>query len=468
MSIPWRFTTDFNEQKHLFYEKITTDYELEAFSCSCGHIDFAIRHAKEYFKYICPKCDNIDFYDANIAWKNIDHFLYKNENLELSFDYDVSNNEDGLSLSYVTLIPNSIDFLQNKIIFSKKSIYSLKVTVDGDIKKEFKLKYNDKIFTQLEKKLVRYINKHKFFNIPYPTDDMTSLKKIKFFLKHKHLKDISFYRWKDIEMIQDKTFQDIDINTALQMISNFRTEKSVRKAVYVNYVNQINNDYEFDPRYIDIYTKTIEDPNILVKFLALNTVDFLYSRRHMREELYHPLVFLKQYYTEKQIFKLFSTEKNDENAYLLRDALDMFLYDEETIRLGFRKTRCNVKSIHNEFVRCINEREYFEMSHCEFKYSTLEMQGCTPLSHNYKVRLPKSNLELYQWGEYMHNCIARYDNRIKNGETIIYGFFNDESLQFVAEIYNNKIVEASSRYNQPLEQDESSILQMWFNRFFTV
>ena len=64
----------------------------------------------------------------------------------------------------------------------------------------------------------------------------------------------------------------------------------------------------------------------------------------------------------------------------------------------------------------------------------------------------------------MHNCIAGYDNRIKSGETIIYGFFNAEGLQFVAEIYNKKIVEASSRYNQPLEQDESSILQIWFDR----
>ena len=44
------------------------------------------------------------------------------------------------------------------------------------------------------------------------------------------------------------------------------------------------------------------------------------------------------------------------------------------------------------------------------------------------------------------------------------GDFRIKLPEKIAEIYNKKIVEASSRYNQPLEQDESSILQIWFDR----
>ena len=179
------------------------------------------------------------------------------------------------------------------------------------------------------------------------------------------------------------------------------------------------------------------------------------------------LIFFKQHYTEKQILKLFgSAEHSNENFYLLRDALEMFFYDEESIRSDFRKIKCNTRSIHDEFSRCINTREYAENLYYEFKYTKLDLKACVNLSHDYSVRLPKSNHELYEWGEYMHNCIAEYEPRIKLNKTIIYGFFNGGSLQFIAEISNHIIVEVSGKYNSILKQQESSVLQIWFRRFF--
>jgi len=460
MSIPWRFTTDFDDQQHLFYEKIETGYLLEAFTCSCGHTDFAIKHPKQNIKYVCPECENSDFYDANTAWQNIGHFLSKNENVTFSFDYDVRNDKDRVVLSYVTLIPKRIDFLRNRVIYEKKSIYSIEVTVDGVIKKDYALKYNDEVFIQLEKKIVRYFSRYNLFNIPYPRDSVRSLKKIKFFLKHKHLKDIDFYRWKDVEKIHDDLV-DVNINSALEMVSNYRKEKSVRRAVYSNYIRQIKNEYIYDPRHIDVYTRTIEDPNILVKFLGLNIGS-------ISEELQATLIFFKQHYTEKQILKLFaSAEHSNENFYLLRNALEMFFYDEESIRSDFRKIKCNTRSIHDEFSRCINAREYAEKYYYEFAYTKLDYKACVDLSHDYSVRLPKSNHELYEWGEHMHNCIAGYEPRIKLNKTIIYGFFNGDSLKFVAEVYDKSIIEASGKYNAILKRQENSVLQMWFRRFFT-
>ncbi len=267
MKIAWRFTVDFNKQRHLLYEKIKMDYTIEAFSCSCGHRDLITKYLKQPVKYICPECDNTNFYDANIAWENMDYFLSQNKMLQLPYEYDIENNTKGVSVQYITWIPHTINFMRKKIIFEKKRIYMLEITVNGDIEKDYALEYNNKIFIEMNKRLLEYINIHRSFKIPYPSNGITSLKQITFFLKNKHLKEFGFYNWKSMYGLLNETSESIDIDTALKTISNFRKEKSVRRAVYVNYQNQ----YAFEPRYIEILTRAIEDPNILVKFLKLDT-----------------------------------------------------------------------------------------------------------------------------------------------------------------------------------------------------
>ncbi|MCI0501795.1 MAG: hypothetical protein L0Y61_08655, partial [Epsilonproteobacteria bacterium] len=232
--------------------------------------------------------------------------------MQLSFDYHICKSKNAIALQYTTLIPHSIDFLRNKIIHENKSVYSLELTVNGSIKKDYCLKYNDKIFAQMEKKLVRYITMYKYFKIPHHSGRAISLEKIKSFLENKHLMDIGFYRWKKIK---NKTLKDIAINNALELIANHRKEKSVRRAFYAICLNRMNQKYVFEPSYLDIFMKTIEDPNILVKFLELDIVDSLNPFKD-REKLYKPLVFLKQHYTEKQILNLLSLKDNVENLFL--------------------------------------------------------------------------------------------------------------------------------------------------------
>jgi len=252
-----------------------------------------------------------------------------------------------------------------------------------------------------------------------------------------------------------ETSESIDIDTALKTISNFRKEKSVRRAVYVNYQNQ----YAFEPRYIAILTRAIEDPNILVKFLKLDTK----LLEPFGDVLYLVLRFLKQHYKEKEIFKLFDAVSN---TNLLQDTMGMFTYEESIIALNFKRVRCNIRSIHDEFTRCINAREYSELLQYEFTYTKAVLKPCISLNRHYTIRLPKSNLELYRWGDQMHNCIAEYENRIKEKKTILYDFFYAEKLKFIVEIKDRKIVEANCKYNHPLNQGEIEILEMWFRRFF--
>ena len=53
--IAWKLTTDFDKQRHLFFEKIKTDYIVETYICNCGHTNFITTHTEKSLKYICKE-----------------------------------------------------------------------------------------------------------------------------------------------------------------------------------------------------------------------------------------------------------------------------------------------------------------------------------------------------------------------------------------------------------------------------
>ena len=463
MNTPWRLTIPFDDKRHLFYGKIKTGYKIEAFYCSCGHTESVIKNAKQNIGYICPQCDNSHFFDANAAWENIDLFVIENKNVTLSFDYNVTSSENSIVLSYITLIPHDIDFLRNKILFEKKSIYSIEVTIDGEVKKDYAMQYNPRIFMQLQKRIVRYMRRYKVFKIPYSTDGTTSLGEIIFFLKHKHLKDISFYRWKNIEKIQNGNLGDMDIYRALKIVSNFRREKSVKRAIYSYYINQMQHEGTFDPDYIDLFTDIIKDPNILVKFLKLDYSSWEYSASEMEPMI----LFLKKHYTEKQIFKLFveaqdSMEACDFFTYMI----DLIYSNTNNIALYFRKPKCNIESIYHEVKYSLHRSKSTGINNHEFVYGRSNIKACGKVDKKYSVKLPRDNEELFSWSDHMHNCIAEYSERIKDNQTLIYGFFKGDSLEFAVEVSDNTIIQASGRCNAELNKSEKYVLQTWFYRYF--
>jgi hypothetical protein len=457
--IAWRLTTDFDKQKHLFFEKIKTNYVIVAYICSCGYIDFVIKYSKQYVEYVCSRCENTKFYDANIAWKH-GNFLYQYKDLDFTFEYDIENYTNGISSRYITKIPKTIDFLNSKVIFGKKSVCNLKLTIDGELKQSYALRLDEKKLSKLKKNLILYINKNKCLDIPYPKDKDLTLKMVSFFLKNKHLKDFDFYHWNDIDILEG---QDIDINDALKIISNNHKAKSVRKTIYQNYIRQLKNSNSFDSKFIEAFTKTIRDINILVKLLSLELIYSKYSSVDSKylEEM---IVFLKKHYTEKQLLQFFSSKEFDSNKYLFRDTVHEFYFNKDLLHNKFKKVPCKVASLHDEFVRCSKEQRYEYMMYQKLNYTEEENQACIQLNNN-KVRLPKTGQELYEWADALHNCMAGYFDDIKDKESIIYGFFQDNVLSFAVEIYHNTIIQASEKYNAKLSIENKNTLDKWFVQY---
>ena len=78
-----------------------------------------------------------------------------------------------------------------------------------------------------------------------------------------------------------------------------------------------------------------------------------------------------------------------------------------------------------------------------------------------EYRLPLSRATLYEWSQYLHNCMYGYCNAIHKSDTIIYGVFRDNVLLYAIEIRNHKIVQALGKYNGHIENEDRGLIDRW-------
>jgi len=455
--VAWKITTKFDNKQHLFHNKIKSNYLLNGYRCSCGCIDFVIKKENQIVDYICPSCQNTLFYDANRAWKNINHFLEQNKMIELEYIYDFCINIDNLEASYITLIPTDINFLENKILFSKKKIFKVSISNNGEIKESFELKYNKKIFIKLRQTLKSCINDNaEYLGIPIPEDRDLSLNMATFFLKNKHLKSFDLYFWKDINQFHKN--ECIDVIQAIKKVSNNRNEKTVKKAIYKNYCYQLEEYESFNSSFIEVFTEKISDPNLLTKLLQFDFYQI--DIRKYKVEISMLIDLLKYYYHEKQIVKLFQELIYNTDLHILFfDILSTLESVYNLIRERFKKKKLKIKILHDQFVN-IKYGTYEDIYDEKLYYEKDKMINCLNIN-DYEVKLPMNGKELVTWGEDLGNCMAEYFFMIQNFETVIYGFFKNNILKFAAEVYDNKLIQASGKYNSDLSKDEEEVLNKW-------
>jgi hypothetical protein len=461
--VAWKITTKFDNVQHLFHNKIKSNYLLDGYNCSCGHIDFVIKYEKQnVISYICPSCENTLFYDANSAWENISYFLEQNKNIKLEYIYDSCIKKDNLEASYITLIPSDINFLENKILFSKKKICKVSISNDGEIKESFDLKYNKKILIKLRQILKACINDNaEYLGIPIPEYRDLSLNMATFFLKNKHLKSFDFYFWKDISQFNKN--QCIDIIQAINKVSNYRNEKSVKKAIYKNYCYQLEEYESFNSLFIEIFTEKISDPNLLTKLLEYDFYQI--NINNYKERISNLIDFLKCYYEEKQIVKLFQELIYNADIHILFfDILDKFEYVYNLISKEFIKKQLKIKILHDQVVN-IRYGNYKDIYDEKLYYEKDKMISCLNIN-NYEVKLPRNGQELVSWAEKLNNCMAEYFYMIQKCQTVIYGFFKNNILKFVAEVCDNELIQASGKYNNILTEEENKILEEWMKKFY--
>jgi len=458
--VAWKLTTDFDAERHLFFEKIETDYVVETYVCSCGVTDFITKHSNQKMTYICPACENSTFYSAKSAWKNIDHFIEQYRDLDLMFTYSVNHTEVSVVSHYYVAIPKAIDYLKKEVYYAQKDVHTYTLNADGTFVENYLLRFSPTVVTQLKNNLQTYLNKHNCFGIPKSKEKSLTLKMVSFFFKNRNLKDLDFYYWRSVEMIQG---EEVDVPSALQIISRYPKAKSVKKGVYQNYVDQFRAYGNYDATFVELFCEVIEDTNILTKLLAL---DLHETQAYIREKegLVSLVRFLKQHYSEKQILKLFTSLTRD-NRILFQDLVSEYQYQVESVETLFQKVSCHVQTLHDEFVRCAREKQNQKIVHEKLQYGKEAVLPCVEVD-GYQVQLPHSGKALLSWADILHNCMAGYFDMINKSETYIYGFFQEKCLCFAVEISGGKLIQASGKHNAHLSKEQKEVCGAWLKRFF--
>jgi len=352
--LAWRLTTDFNKVKHLFTGELTLDYFVETYVCSCGYTKFILKYRNQEIDYMCERCENMRFYNANLAWSNFAYFVEQEFDTEFEYEYKVEYTDKAVSSCYGIRIPTKIDFISQKVIYGMKAVYSVTLTQEGKLKRDYLLQLSEQDKAKIEENLLHHINNLNTFDIPKHPEKKINFDIAAFFLENRQLKDFAFYYWEYTPKMEQK---ELFVNDALMHLANYPKEKSIKKALYHNYTQQMDQYGKFNAIAIEVFCKTMKDINIIVKLLNLEST-FLIDSGLNTQEFYQLIIFLKKYYTEKQLFKLLSSQEFEEKPFLFRDILREFITMQESIEHSFKKVACKAVVLHDEFVRCGVEERY--------------------------------------------------------------------------------------------------------------
>lgn len=515
-AIAWFLEDDFDEHAHLFSGVVKTGYKITAYICSCGDISFIID--KEHQEsHVCQKCANSTFYDARgmlhhslnvecdfiktlsistkkeLYFEDDREFLLHLYEIDAPIDFFFNTlkiNNDSLSLKneiYLkdddTLIihcyidvPSSFDFGTSKVNYSKKSIYKLSTHKNSkiDFLYELPLEFFDNNIEQIfQEQSIKYAKDNNIFNIT-SIKDFESLLFFEwsYFLEYPFLKERILFKHKNaIEVMYNNynfSMDDFTLEKLLKNVLLSREQKSIKKAVYKNWQNQLCYNDSYTSFFVMAFCETIEDVNILRRLIELD-LELKYEQPFSHTVFKDFIVYLKRFYSQTQIYNLMLEFKHMDNNSIFEDtvfAFETILGDDENIE-GFRKVACKAMAIHDEFVRSnIFEIRNYDYLGTVFNYTKDELNNCIK-TKGYVVVLPKNSIELNDYGYKLKNCLINYIYRILDKKSLVYCFIKDEKVQFAVEIVDNKICQASGVANTKLSYSEQQVLDKWYKICYT-
>ncbi len=487
----WKLTTNINDTRTLFTDEVLP-YSVDSYICLCSHTEFILRsNDQEIGDYSCPICENNKFLDANLFLGNTGWYepIEKKfsesylKNLEIFFEYDDTLNTF-LAIVFIN-IPNTIDLSTDTIQYTSKDIYRLNIDDFAEIEEtlfaDFELEqlrdgnrsYFDGFETQEElinknpilirykKKILEEIKKNRYFNL---SEDIykkaNTIEQIQFFVENEQLKEFDFYYWENIHVLPDDDIATID--EALYYVSNNTKAKTLKKAIFENYKEQLReyNGYNFIyPYCIAKYIKDVNIANRLIDLDFKRYAEFLINH----DSIEYFLQYLTKHFSDKQIENLLKSYKKHE-IFWFTHTIELFAELSEEMRENFPKVSCKYNSLHDEIV--VYHRLAVEQRLLNIKFHYFEKQlECCVIVEPYEIRLPCDGGELYSWSNTLSNCLAGYSHMISEYKTTVYGFYQDERIKFAVEIKNNKIIQAKLKFNQELSKEDMALVLGWYEEY---
>ena len=454
--------------------------------CSLGFKVDAISKS-ESFEVSCPKCGNDYFIDAlewesgqgTRIWKG---FLWEKE---------IVNSEDHWSVNLFFTIPryrednSKIIVEKQKLIsasLSKKSASSVKYKHHYQVTIKYSLFLDDRT-QKLKQLLTRDAEKYLLSNIMQnrtttikwideseieELDLKTKLDCIRYFIKHPHLQEIDMFYWK-MSILQNSTKKYTSQAKMLDYILKHKKEKSLKKSLFHTYKKalKLTGYYPYSDY---IFARSIEDENFLSKLLSIYPAvkQHIFIDETFRQAIEF-MAFLKCYYSEKQICKLFLSEMQNESGKIsalthwrdtlrLIQAADSFDY----LNQYFSKVKLTTKNLHDEITRVSHLAAFDRGENSRLIYQKYQDEAQMSVN-DLRFVLPTDTLELSQWAKKLHNCMFGYVNSIKNGISIIYGVFKNDEILYAVEIRSMQIVQALGKFNNKIGSEDMEIIKKWHN-----
>lgn len=478
----WRLIRGINSLNTLFKDQFLP-YIVTSYICNCNEVTHIIGNEPHKEEFLCPNCENTQFLEVNDylksqIWYQPFETQFSLDDLEY-FEYTINRNENDVSFLFLLKIPKHVEMVSNKVEYFHQKLYG--ITIDSqnnytstnycNIQDESQYQeyhgYEEVNEPKRSLEIVKAIEK-KFLKVAISNLSTSNfvfkrckdLYEIAFFVFNPHLKSYAFYSWKDTEYLPNENTLTID--SALEYISNNRKEKSLKKALYENYKKQLKNETLY--RYIYIYNvcKYIKDPNIAIKLIELDFdehCDYLFDKNHL-ENLFG---FLIQRYTDKQIENLFKVYLK-EYPYLMNDTATMIHDIGEEITLLPNTIKANCYTLHDELVLLMQKFEDNGLFQTIYNYPITVIDRCVKIDE-FVIKVPKDGEELYNWSNILKNCLISYNGAIASNNRIIYGFFQNNILEFAIELYEEKILQAKQKYNENITQAQQEILNEWYEMF---
>lgn len=459
------------------------------FFCRCGR-EFMLQTEidnPDAPDILCPTCGNDYFKDALSFEKMTNTKIWK------YFDWNSLTCEDdntwSVILKYEVPIENSAS---HKVKLISKDLLHVELKKDGT--STYKIDYKSKIISKYslflddsvqtlkqllvddaKETLYSYIMLNKSKTIEWVDGKRLKefslderLNYLRYFLKNSHLKEHNFFFWK-MENIQHHTIKHTTELEMLDFICLNHKEKSIRKALYKAYENSLKH-IGYYPYSDYIFSRTIENIDLLVKLYGIYPA----IKQHLfSDETFEVgvefILFLKRYYSEKQIVKLFIEDIQNAQKYKTRllywrDTLRMLYSVDAFISLEehFTKVKLSAKKLHDEIIRVFHIVSYELDAKEVFEYSDIYLSACG-LYEGLEFRLPLTVNELSIWAKILHNCMLGYTRRIHQKQSVIYGVFRANELLYAVELNGFKIVQAKAVFNARVTDGDMRVVDGWKN-----
>lgn len=454
ISASWVLETKLKTHNNLFLnDELADEYLVRAYACKCGH-DEIVTGDEVNKNYFCTSCNNDIFINTDDIYPDMESFVentYYNRRINLKFNvsYEVGIYKNKVQAIAKIKIPTKIDFIKSKII--KEEVVVVGIPYQERVEKIVRSPFSS-ILTKLQKLALDKKLFEPFIELKLSRSDKIKRKQFPFILNHYNLKDLKFMKWTNTDYLTEESYT---IETALEKISNGKSTKSVKKAIFKNYENQMKYNKKFNPNFLNLVTSKIDDVNHIVTLLKLEINHDYFEDYELLGKFFN---FLLDRYTQKQVVYFFS---NINSELTLRDTIWMFKSLRYYLDASIEKVNCNLDQIHNQFIKLSKKLEYEKKELIKYVYSDDQLNYLKEID-KYTVRVPENNYELFAWSDILENCLSSYEYFIESQRTTVYGFFIKNKLIFTVEIKDNKIVQAYRKYNQPLDISENSILRKWY------